>query len=159
MKVRTGIGQDSHRFEPAPTGRVLRLAGVPFEGQPALEGNSDADVVLHALVNALTGVHGTVVLGPVTDRMCRDGVVDSAAYVREAMRHLGEFRPSHLSVSLECRRPVLGPRIPEMRASLAALLGLEPGDVAVTAHSGEGLTGFGRGEGVAATAVLTAVAP
>jgi 2-C-methyl-D-erythritol 2,4-cyclodiphosphate synthase len=155
MRVRTGLGQDSHRFEAGPTGKALRLGGLRFEG-PALEGNSDADVVLHALVNALSGVHGTVVLGPVTDALCRSGVTDSAAYVREALKSL-RGALSHVSVSLECKRPILGPHIGAMRESLAGLLGLRVEDVAVTAHSGEGLTAFGRGEGVAATVLVTVV--
>lgn len=155
MKIRTGLGQDSHRFEEAPTGKPLRLGGVTFEGR-ALEGNSDADVVLHALVNALSGVHGNVVLGPVTDALCQAGVKDSAAYVLEALKPLrGSL--SHVSVSLECKRPLIGPHSGALRASLAGLLGLKIEDVAVTAHSGEGLSAFGRGEGVAATVLVTVV--
>jgi 2-C-methyl-D-erythritol 2,4-cyclodiphosphate synthase len=159
MKVRTGLGQDSHRFETAPTGKALVLGGLRFEGFPALEGNSDADVVLHALVNALSGLHGFVVLGPVSDALCRDGITDSRAYVREALKHLGSLALSHVSVSIECRRPPINPATDAMRASLAGLLGLELADVAVTAHSGEGLSAVGRGEGVFATVLVTAVEP
>lgn len=156
MKVRTGLGQDSHRFEAEPTGKPLRLGGLTLEGEPALAGNSDADVVLHALVNALTGLHGVVVLGARSDEMCRAGIDDSAAYVREALGHLGALRLVHCSVSIEAARPKLASRIAGMRSSLAALLGLQVADVAVTAHSGEGLTAFGRGEGILAAVLLTA---
>jgi 2-C-methyl-D-erythritol 2,4-cyclodiphosphate synthase len=156
VRVATGIGQDSHRFEGAPSGKPLRIGGVTFDGAPALDGNSDADVLLHAAVNALSGLHGVTVLGPVTDVMCKAGVTDSAHYVTEAMKHLGTLRLSHCSCSLECLKPKIGPRIPELRASLAALLGLHVHHVAVTAHSGEGLTAFGRGEGILATVILTA---
>ncbi|HTB23538.1 MAG TPA: 2-C-methyl-D-erythritol 2,4-cyclodiphosphate synthase [bacterium] len=159
MKVRTGLGQDSHRFEASPTGKPFVLGAVTFEGVPALEGNSDADAVLHALVNALSGLHGVVVLGPVSDALCRDGVTDSRVYVREALKYLGRLNLSHVSVSIECKRPPINPKIPAMRASLAGLLGLEPADVAVTAHSGEGLSAVGRGEGVFATVLVTAVEP
>jgi 2-C-methyl-D-erythritol 2,4-cyclodiphosphate synthase len=157
MKVRTGLGQDSHRFEEAPTGKPLLLGGVFFEGFPGLEGNSDSDVVLHALVNALTGIHGVVVLGPVTDKMCQAGDTDSRHYVREALKHLGSQALSHVSISIECRRPHIGPQIDAMRLSVADLLGLHTTDVAVTAHSGEGLSGPGRGEGVFATVLVTSV--
>jgi 2-C-methyl-D-erythritol 2,4-cyclodiphosphate synthase len=157
MKVRTGLGQDSHRFEEDRTGKPLLLGGVFFEGHPGLEGNSDSDVVLHALVNALTGVHGFVVLGPVTDAMCRAGDTDSRHYVREALKHLGSLALNHVSVSVECKRPQIGPQIDAMRLSVADLLGLRPTDVAVTAHSGEGLSGPGRGEGIFATVIVTAV--
>ena len=154
--VRTGLGQDSHRFEDAPSGKVLRLAGLAFEGEPALEGNSDADVVLHALCNALTGVHGVVVLGQRTDEMCQEGITDSRAYVKETLEFLGSLKLSHVSVSLECLRPKIAPKIGAMRQSLAELLTLDFRDVAITAHTGEGLTAFGRGEGIQATVIVTA---
>jgi 2-C-methyl-D-erythritol 2,4-cyclodiphosphate synthase len=157
MKVATGLGQDSHRFEGAPSGKALRIGGVVFEGAPALDGNSDADVLLHALVNALSGVHGVVVLGPVTDALCQAGVTDSADYVKEALKHLAPARLSHVSCSLECSRPKIGPRIDDLRRNLAALLGLAERHVAVTAHSGEGLSAYGRGEGILATVIVTAV--
>jgi 2-C-methyl-D-erythritol 2,4-cyclodiphosphate synthase len=157
MKVRTGLGQDSHGFEKERTGKPLLLGGVFFEGSPGLEGNSDSDAVLHALVNALTGVHGVVVLGPVTDAMCRAGDTDSRHYVREALKHLGAQALSHVSISIECKRPQIGPQIDAMRLSVADLLGLRPTDIAVTAHSGEGLSAVGRGEGVYATVIVTAV--
>ena len=154
--VRTGLGQDSHRFEASPTGKVLKLAGLPFEGEAALEGNSDADVVLHALCNALTGVHGVVVLGARTDELCKEGITDSAAYVKETLEHLGSLKVQHVSVSLECLRPKIAPKIGAMRESLARLLKLDYRDVAITAHTGEGLTAFGRGEGILASVIVTA---
>ena len=157
MKVRTGLGQDTHRFEPEGSAKPLLIGGIPFEGCPGLEGNSDADVLLHALVNALSGIHGTVVLGPVTDALCKAGVRDSREYVRESLKHLKKGTLSHVSVSLECKRPKIGPKIDALRLSLADLLGLRTSDVCVTAHTGEGLTAFGRGEGIAATVIVTAV--
>jgi 2-C-methyl-D-erythritol 2,4-cyclodiphosphate synthase len=156
ITVRTGLGQDSHRFEERPSGKELRLGGVVFEGAPALEGNSDADVILHALCNALTGVHGVVVLGARTDELCREGITDSRAYVKEALEHLGSLKLSHVSVSLECLRPRITPQIGALRQSLAELLALDYRDVAVTAHTGEGLTAFGRGEGILASVLVTA---
>lgn len=153
--VRTGLGQDSHAFEKTPSGKPLKLAGIVFEG-PALEGNSDADVVLHALCNALTGVHGVVVLGKATDELSKAGKNDSAEYVKLALSHLGSLKLSHVSVSLECLRPKIVPKIDEMRKNLAKILGLDYRDVAITAHTGEGLTAFGRGEGILASVIVTA---
>lgn len=157
VDIRTGLGQDSHRFEASPSGKPLLIGGVAFEGAPALEGNSDADVLLHALVNAISGLTAVVVLGPRTDEMCAAGVKDSAEYVREALRHLDGLRITHVSCSLECARPRIGPRIGAVRERIAGLLGISPVNVALTAHTGEGLTAFGRGEGVAATVLVTAV--
>lgn len=157
MDIRTGLGQDSHRFEAQPSGKPLLIGGVAFDGAPALEGNSDADVLLHALVNALSGVTAVVVLGPRTDELCKAGVTDSAEYVKEALKHMDGLKITHVSCSLECSRPKIGPRIGAIRESVAALLGIEPLRVALTAHSGEGLTAFGKGEGILATVLVTAV--
>ena len=158
MDIRTGLGQDSHRFEVQTSDKPLLIGGVPFDGAPALEGNSDADVLLHALVNALSGVSAVVVLGPRTDEMCKAGVTDSAEYVKEALKSMTGFTISHVSCSLECNRPKIGPKIGAIRESIAAILGIEPLRVALTAHTGEGLTAFGKGEGIYATVLVTAVA-
>jgi 2-C-methyl-D-erythritol 2,4-cyclodiphosphate synthase len=157
MNVRTGLGQDSHRFETAPSGKELRLAGVFFEGEEALEGNSDADVVLHALCNAISGVTGRNVLGAVSDAMSNAGVNDSREYVKEALKSLGSLRLTHVSISLECARPKITPKIGAMREALAELLSLAVLDIGITATSGEGLTAFGRGEGIQALVIVTAV--
>ena len=151
-----GIGQDSHRFEPDNTDKPLILGGLVIPGCPGLRGNSDADVVLHAVANAISGVSTVNILGEVSDKMCLEqGIRDSAAYLAEALKHLHAMRPVHLSISLECARPKLAAHIPEMRVCLAGLLGLAAGHVGITATSGEGLTAFGRGEGIFCTAVLT----
>jgi 2-C-methyl-D-erythritol 2,4-cyclodiphosphate synthase len=151
-----GIGQDSHRFEPDNSDKPLVLGGIVIPGCPGLMGNSDADVVLHAVVNAVSGVSAVNILGDVSDLMClKQGIRNSAAYLAEALKYLQAMRPVHLSVSLGCARPRLSEHIRDMRGSLAELLGLSPGHVGITATSGEGLTAFGRGEGIFCTAVLT----
>jgi 2-C-methyl-D-erythritol 2,4-cyclodiphosphate synthase len=154
-----GIGQDSHRFAADVSvldGRPLLLGGVRFDGAPPLEGNSDADVVLHALCNAISGVTGVNILGAVSDRMClSEGITDSSAYVREALRYLGKNKIAHLSFSIECSRPAISPRIAEMREKIAGLVGIAPNSVGITATSGEGLTAFGRGEGIQVFCTVT----
>jgi len=137
--------------------KPLVLGGVVFEGGPPLEGNSDADVVLHALCNAISGVTGVNILGDTADRMLIErGTADSAEYVREAMKHLGGYRIAHASFSIECARPAISPRIPEMRENIAALTGAGLSGVGITATSGEGLTDFGRGLGIQVFCVVTA---
>ena len=158
MKVRTGLGQDSHRFESKP-GKPLLLGGVLFEGEPGFEGNSDADVVLHALANAISGVTGRNVMGAVSDAMCEAGVKDSREYVKEAMKSLGNAKISHVSVSIEGARPKISPKVGVMREAIAALLGVAVLDVGVTATSGEGLTAFGKGEGLQALVIVTTQEP
>lgn len=155
MKFRTGLGQDSHRFLDAPDPhRPLLLGGIVFDGLP-LNGNSDADVVLHAVTNAVSSVTGVNVIGKLADDMCRAGITDSAEYLRVALQHLGALQISHLALSIECLRPKISPQIEVMKARLAELLGITPRDIGITATTGEGLTGMGRGEGVQVLAILT----
>lgn len=149
----TAIGQDSHRM--GTTGTLV-LGGVRYPEYPALEANSDGDVVLHALTNAVSGLTGQNVLGARADALCRSGVTDSRAYLAEAMADLGGIRLTHASISIECKTPHLAARLDEMRASIGALLGLAPGQVGITATSGEGLTACGRGEGISVFCVVTA---
>jgi 2-C-methyl-D-erythritol 2,4-cyclodiphosphate synthase len=161
-QYRTAIGQDSHRFIEGPDGgkRILLLAGVPISGAPPLAGNSDADVVLHAVTNAVSGITGVNVLGKIADRMClEERITDSAAYLAEALLHLGAFRVVHLSVSIEAGRPRLSPYIEAMRQKLARLLSLEISEIGLTVTSGEDLTDFGRGLGIQVLCVLTAWRP
>ena len=156
------IGQDSHRFVAADAapGRPLRLGGVTLPEGPALDGNSDADVLLHAVTNAVSGLTGVNVIGAAADRMCRDlGITDSAAYLEEALKSLGGIRLTHLSVSIEGLRPKLTPHLPAIRARLSELLGIPGGAIGLTATSGEGLTDFGRGAGIQVFCVLSAKRP
>jgi 2-C-methyl-D-erythritol 2,4-cyclodiphosphate synthase len=152
---RSGIGQDSHRFEPEAAPKPLVLGGVRLSDHGGLQGNSDADVVLHALANAISGVTGVDVIGAASDEMCRAGVTDSREYVRAALAHLRRGRVVPVSIAIECKRPLLAARLPEMKRAIAVLVGLAPEDVGITATSGEGLTAFGRGEGVQAFCVVS----
>ena len=158
MRIKTGLGQDSHRFDFENKTKKLILGGIVFEGEIPLQGNSDADVVLHALCNAISGVTGVNILGAVSDDLClKHGKTDSRFYVQEALNYLKDWRLCHVSCSIECSTPKLTPKIPEMRTSLSELLGLETQDVGITATTGEGLTAVGRGEGIQVLCIVTAV--
>ena len=154
--VKTGIGQDSHAFESARSKKPLLLGGVVIPGCPGLKGNSDADVVLHALVNAISGISGQVVLGALTDNACKNGITDSRAYVAMAVKTLQKYRIAHVSFTLEGQRPKIAPHGMAIRESVAKLLKLPVDAVALTATSGEGLTAFGLGKGIQVFAVVTA---
>lgn len=133
------------------------LAGVHISGHPGLAGNSDADVVLHALCNAISSVSGESVLGAVTDQLCAQGITDSSVYVKRALAGMsGRYRVCHIAVSLECVRPKIAPHVDVMRASIARLCALDKSQVGITATSGEGLSAFGRGEGIQAFVSLSA---
>ncbi len=156
MFVKTGLGQDSHRFDFDNKTKKLILGGVVFEGEPPLQGNSDADVVLHALCNAISGVTGVNILGEVSDVLSQEhGIIDSRVYVQEALNFLKNWHLCHLSCSIECKRPKITPKIAEMKASLSELLGLNKEDIGITATSGEGLTAFGCGEGIQVLCIVT----
>jgi len=155
--TKVAIGQDSHRFEPEGSSKPLVLGGVRIDGCPGLAGNSDADVILHAVTNAISGITGVNILGAVSDKMClTQGITDSAAYLRKSLGSFVDFHITHVSVSIEARRPILSSHLPAIRRSLAQLLSLTESAIGITATSGEGLTAFGRGEGVQVLAVVTA---
>ena len=157
MKVKTGLGLDSHRFIEGDSAKPLILGGVIFNDAPALSGNSDADVILHAVTDAISGVTGVTVIGAVADKLCRDGITDSKAYLTVALESLGDWRLTHVSIVLECLRPKIDPKVPVLRASVAGLLGLEIADVCVTATTGEQLNNVGRGLGIHASVIVTAI--
>jgi 2-C-methyl-D-erythritol 2,4-cyclodiphosphate synthase len=153
----SALGQDSHRFEPEGSKKPLVLGGVVIPDCVGLAGNSNADVVLHAVTNAISGLHGIPVLGKIADDMCfREGITDSRAYLEKALEYLSSYTLLHLSLSIEAKRPHLAAHLPKIRQSIATMLSLSPQHVVITATSGEGLTSFGRGEGIQALAIISA---
>lgn len=159
MKVKTGLGLDSHRFVASDSEKPLVLGGLVFEDAPGLDGNSDADVILHALTDAVSGVTGVTVIGAVADKMCSDGITDSKQYLKVALEELGDWQISHVSIALECLRPKIDPKVSAIRESIAGLLNLSAEEICLTATTGEGLTDCGRGLGIHASVIVTAVCP
>lgn len=156
MKV--GIGQDSHRFDFDDKSKKLILGGVIFEGCAPLEGNSDADVILHSITNAVSGVTCVNILGKVSDEMCfKQGILDSREYLKEAIKYLDGSKIIHVSISIECLIPKITPKIPEIRESIADLLDIPVNCVGITATTGEGLTQFGQGKGIQVFSCVTVV--
>ena len=151
----TGIGYDCHRLV---AGRRLVLGGVELEHELGLEGHSDADVLPHAIIDALLGACALGDIGehfPDTDPHYRDA--DSIALLRATVAILAEngFTARHVDATVVMERPKLAPARDRMRAALAAALDLEVGHVSVKATRGEGMGFIGREEGVAAIAVAT----
>jgi len=154
--IKTGLGQDSHRFDTDNPNKPLMLAGIQIEdGTPGLLGNSDADVVLHAVTNAISGISGVNILGKISDELCQQGFTDSSVYLNRALHTLGNLEIQHVSISLECQYPKISPHIAAMKQNLARLLDIRLRDVGITATSGEGLTAFGRGEGIQALVIIS----
>lgn len=153
---RVAIGQDSHRFTEPNDNKKLILGGIVIDGYPGLKGNSDADVVLHAITNAISGISCVNILGKKADNLClNEGITDSAVYLKEAIATLGSKKIIHISVSIEALIPKLSPYIDSMRQNISTLLDVDINSVGITATSGEGLTEFGKGNGVFCTAILT----
>lgn len=156
MKV--GIGQDSHRFDFSNSDKKLKLGGVVFEDCLSLEGNSDADVILHSITNAISGVTCVNILGKISDDMCfKQGITDSKEYLREAIKFLNQSKIVYVSISIECLVPKISPKIPEIRKSISLLLDIPENCVGITATTGEGLTQFGMGNGIQVFSCVTVV--
>jgi 2-C-methyl-D-erythritol 2,4-cyclodiphosphate synthase len=151
--MRVGIGYDSHRFADR---RKLILGGVTVPHLQGLNGHSDADVVAHALTDAILGAAGLGDIGrmfPPTDPQWRDA--NSIELLKRAYQRVAEsgltFVSADITVILE--RPRLGPYIDAMREKLAAALAAGVSAVSVKAKTNEGMGWIGRGEGVAVIAV------
>jgi len=155
----SAIGQDSHRFEPSGSSKPLILGGVVIPNCVGLEGNSDADVILHAVANAVSGISGQNILGKISDDLCRNGQTDSRVYLEKAVETLsvGGWKLTHVSISVEAKRPHLSDHIPTIKKSIASMLFLQESDIGLTATTGEGLTAFGRGEGIQALVIVSAI--
>jgi 2-C-methyl-D-erythritol 2,4-cyclodiphosphate synthase len=152
--VRSGIGIDSHRFA---EGRRLVLGGVEIPYERGLAGHSDADVLAHAIADALLGAAGLGDIGqhfPDTDEAWRDA--DSIELLRTVVARVAEagYAVEHVDATVMLERPKLAPHREAIEASLGAVLG----SVNVKATTGEGMGFVGRGEGAAALAVAT-IAP
>jgi 2-C-methyl-D-erythritol 2,4-cyclodiphosphate synthase len=153
--VRTGLGIDTHAFAP---GRPLILGGVDIPHEEGLAGHSDADVLTHAVIDALLGAAGLGDIGqhfPDTDP--RFAGADSLELLRTVVVYLGEhgFAIGNVDVTVVLERPKLAPYRDAIRDTLAGALGLPAGAVNVKATTGERMGFVGRGEGAAAMAVAT----
>jgi 2-C-methyl-D-erythritol 2,4-cyclodiphosphate synthase len=153
--VSTGIGWDTHRLI---EGRPLILGGIRLEHDRGLDGHSDADVLTHAIIDAMLGAAGLGDIGqhfPDTDP--RYAGADSMTLLQSSIAMLaGEgLRVAHVDTTVIMERPKLSPVRDEIRARLADALGLPVGHVNVKATRGEGMGYIGRMEGVAALAVVT----
>jgi 2-C-methyl-D-erythritol 2,4-cyclodiphosphate synthase len=153
--IRCGNGYDAHRLAP---GRKLILGGVEIPHDRGLEGHSDADVICHAIADALLGAVGEADIGhhfPNTDETIRG--ISSIEILQRVAALLAEIqaRPVNVDATLIAEAPKIAPHIPAMREKIAAALHLETSRVSIKATTNEGLGAIGRGEGMAAMAVAT----
>jgi 2-C-methyl-D-erythritol 2,4-cyclodiphosphate synthase len=157
--ITTGLGYDCHRFA---EGRKLILGGVEVPYERGLEGHSDADVLTHAIIDAMLGAAALGDIGehfPDTDERYRDA--DSLGLLRAAVALLADagFSLKHVDATVALERPRLAPVREQIREALAGATGLSLEHVSVKATRGEGMGFVGRGEGAAALAVATVEGP
>jgi 2-C-methyl-D-erythritol 2,4-cyclodiphosphate synthase len=153
--TRCGIGYDLHRLA---AGRKLFIGGIEVPFDRGSVGHSDGDVLSHALCDALLGAAGLGDIGthfPDTDPRWKGA--SSLVFLEHARRLLDErsMRINHVDAIVICERPKLGPHFPVMRAALAKALGIAPEQINLKAKTNEGTGEIGRGEAVAAQAVVT----
>jgi 2-C-methyl-D-erythritol 2,4-cyclodiphosphate synthase len=153
--IRCGTGYDAHRLAP---GRKLILGGIEVPHDRGLDGHSDADVLCHAIADALLGAIGESDIGhhfPNTDKSIRG--ISSIEILRRVNALLSEMRARAVNVdaTLIAEAPKIAPHIPAMREKIAAALHLDTSRVSIKATTNEGLGALGRGEGMAAIAVAS----
>jgi 2-C-methyl-D-erythritol 2,4-cyclodiphosphate synthase len=148
LDFRVGIGIDFHRFDPQ---RKLFLGGVEIPGEPGLSGYSDADVIIHAVCDALLGAAGLGDIGkhfPPSDPAYKDiSSLKLLERVREFLAQRG-YIPLQVDVAVVAERPRISPYVPAMRERIAKVLGIAVEDVSVKATTPEGMGALGRGEGI-----------
>lgn len=150
LTAQTFLGEDSHRFS---SGGQLVLGGLTIAELPALEANSDGDVILHAIGRALAQACGEN-FSEVADPLMLSGDSNSRDYIDP---FLEEVKIQQVSLSLECARPKIDPIEPALKKSLSEILKVDESQIHLSAHTGEGLTPFGLGEGIRCLAIVRAI--
>ena len=151
--TKVGIGQDSHRFTNRK--KQLVLGGVVIPGHKGLEADSDGDVLLHALFNAIAQAIGGKSLGHYATPMFKKGITDSKEYLKVMLEKIKEYRINNVGFMVEAKTPKIDVYSDDIKDKIADILGIKSEQVGITATSGEGLSEFGQGKGIQAFAVVT----
>lgn len=156
--IRVGMGQDSHQFS-KDENKKLFLGGIEIEGEIGLEGNSDADVVIHAICRAIEQALGSPDFDIYSDKMCKTGVTDSREYLKVAVRNMEikAYVINNIGISFECKKPKIFPLTEKIKKSLATILKVGREQIGISASTGEGLTSFGRGEGIQVFVIVSLI--
>lgn len=152
-KIRVGMGYDVHALVP---GRELWLGGIRIEHTLGLLGHSDADVLIHAICDALLGAANLRDIGyHFPDTAGEYAGIDSKILLRETMRllHDAGYEVGNIDVTVCAQRPQLNPHIPAMKRTLAEVMGISEDDISIKATTTERLGFTGREEGISAYAV------
>ncbi len=155
--MKTGLGQDSHRFLKEKTDKLCIVGGVTFSDMPGLDADSDGDVVYHAICNAITSITNIHILGDLAITMCKQGITNSKEYLLEAKKSLGKMEVNHVAISLEGARPRMQSSLAQMRKNIASLLEIDIASVGITCTSGNHMGDFGKGIGIQCFCILSVV--
>jgi 2-C-methyl-D-erythritol 4-phosphate cytidylyltransferase/2-C-methyl-D-erythritol 4-phosphate cytidylyltransferase/2-C-methyl-D-erythritol 2,4-cyclodiphosphate synthase len=152
---RVGIGQDSHMFEVSKKG--LFLGGVSLPNEPKLKANSDGDVILHAIFNAISQAIGENSIGFYADVECEKGIKDSKKYLEPLLKKMEKqgFEINSLGIMVECKNPKIDPLVPKIKKSLKEIFNIPSQRIGITATSGEECTVFGEGLGMQCFAIVS----
>ncbi len=149
------MGQDSHRFS-KQNDKTCILGGVIIPESKGFEADSDGDVILHSICNAITSVFHVPILGKVAIEMCHQlKIADSRRYVEEALKTIRGYKINHVAISLEGSQPRLQSMIDLIRESISLILKIEKNSVGITITSGNHLTKFSEGEGLQSFCLIT----
>lgn len=148
-----GLGQDSHQF--TTEDKPCMCGGIEIPDTPGFKAESDGDVVLHALCNAISSVTHVPILGGVAIELCQEGVKDSQVYLQHALKTLKDLKIMHVAISIEAKRPKLQSYVDAMREKIAELLQVSMNSVGITVTSGDYCTAFGEGKGMQVFALVT----
>ena len=151
--MRVGFGYDSHRFE---EGRKLVLGGVEFPGETGLKGHSDADALIHAIIDALLGAAALGDIGshfPDPDPQWEGA--DSSALLEQVVKEIraAGYRIGNVDATVICERPKLRPKVDEIRSRLSELLAIPPSRLSIKGKTNEKMDDVGAGVGIEAHAV------
>lgn len=152
---RVGIGLDSHKFTDKP--KELVLGGVVIPDERGLDANSDGDVILHSLFNALSSAVGGKSLGFYADPLCNKGIKNSAVYLKIVLGMLKEkgFKINNIGIMIEAKKPRLDEYEELIKEGIGELCNIDSSKIGITATSGEELTAFGKGEGIQVFSIVS----
>ena len=155
MTIKIGFGEDSHAFDFNNDSKELILGGLSFKNETPLKGNSDSDVILHAITRAISSITGIQILGKTADNLCKKGIKDSKYYLQLATNNIKEYNIDHIAISIEAKKPKLANKIPELTKNITELLNLSKSNIGITAHSGDRLSDVGKGLGIKVSVIIT----
>ncbi len=157
---RIGFGMDSHRFvkeEDEEKDKKLVIGGIVVEGERGFKANSDGDVILHALFNAISQGLGERSISHYADDMCEKGIKDSKEYLKVILKIMGErgYSIGNVGLMLEGKKPHISDHEDKIKESIVGILGIEEEKIGITATSGEEMSAFGKGLGMQCFCVVT----